>query len=179
MADKPIVTQDLVKSILELRNETERRLMRNKYYLAMRKLDELLEVLRPLEAEVIEEGTAVLASGPSEDGRVTAGGEAAANQVADAYEPTGSAGYEDGQQEAVAPTRDDAYEGRSWERGQSGGEESDDRRSWSDDDRAGHDHRQAVPEPSAPEESEDRYFSDTPAGARDDRWPRRNADYGT
>ncbi len=55
MADKPLATRDLVESILELRGEVERRLMRNKYFLALKKLDELLEAIRPLEAEVIEE----------------------------------------------------------------------------------------------------------------------------
>lgn len=55
MAEKPVGKQDLVDAILELRNEAERRLMRNKYYLAMRKLDELLEVIRPLETETLDE----------------------------------------------------------------------------------------------------------------------------
>ncbi len=53
--ENPIVKKDLVESILELRAEAERRLMRNKYYVAIKKLDELLEAIRPLEAQVIEE----------------------------------------------------------------------------------------------------------------------------
>lgn len=55
MADNPVVKRDLVEQILELRNEVENRLMRNKYYMALKKLDELVEAIRPLEAEVIEE----------------------------------------------------------------------------------------------------------------------------
>lgn len=75
MADKPIMKQDLVESILELRNEAERRLMRNKYYLAMRKLDDLLDVLRPLEAEVIEEGANVSPAAALTSGRDTGHGD--------------------------------------------------------------------------------------------------------
>lgn len=47
----PVAKRDLVDSILELRAEAEQQLMRNKYYLAIVKLDELLEQIRPLEAE--------------------------------------------------------------------------------------------------------------------------------
>lgn len=47
--------KDLADSIQELRNEVERRLMRNKYYVAIKKLDDLLEAIRPLEAEVIDD----------------------------------------------------------------------------------------------------------------------------
>lgn len=56
--DNPLMKKDLADSILELRNEVERRLMRNKYYVAIKKLDDLLEAIRPLEAEVIDEGAA-------------------------------------------------------------------------------------------------------------------------
>ena len=51
----PVVKKDLVDSILDLRAEAEQSLMRNKYYIAILKLDELLEIIRPLEAEVIGE----------------------------------------------------------------------------------------------------------------------------
>jgi hypothetical protein len=47
-----LVKKDLVDAILELRQEVERRLQANKYYVAMNKLDELLAAIRPL--EVIE-----------------------------------------------------------------------------------------------------------------------------
>lgn len=53
--DNPLMKKDLADSILELRNEVERRLMRNKYYVAIKKLDDLLEAIRPLEAEVIDD----------------------------------------------------------------------------------------------------------------------------
>jgi len=51
----PVVKKDLVDSILDLRAEAEQQLMRNKYYIAILKLDELLEIIRPLEAELIGE----------------------------------------------------------------------------------------------------------------------------
>jgi len=51
----PVVKKNLVDSILDLRAEAEQSLMRNKYYIAILKLDELLEIIRPLEAEVIGE----------------------------------------------------------------------------------------------------------------------------
>ena len=51
----PVVKKDLVDSILDLRAEAEQSLMRNKYYIAILKLDELLEIIRPLEAELIGE----------------------------------------------------------------------------------------------------------------------------
>lgn len=47
--EKPLAEKDLVEAILELRAEADRRLMRNKYYVAIKKLDELLEAIRPLE----------------------------------------------------------------------------------------------------------------------------------
>jgi hypothetical protein len=50
--DNQLVKKDLVDAILELRQEVERRLQANKYYVAMNKLDELLAAIRPL--EVIE-----------------------------------------------------------------------------------------------------------------------------
>src|ERR1700745_1119851 len=50
--ENQLVKTDLVDAILELRQEVERRLQANKYYVAMNKLDELLAAIRPL--EVIE-----------------------------------------------------------------------------------------------------------------------------
>ena len=50
--DNQLVKTDLVDAVLELRQEVERRLQANKYYVAMNKLDELLAAIRPL--EVIE-----------------------------------------------------------------------------------------------------------------------------
>jgi hypothetical protein len=47
--DNQVVKKDLVDAILELREEVERRLQANKYYVAMNKLDELLAAIRPLE----------------------------------------------------------------------------------------------------------------------------------
>src|SRR5262249_43584676 len=50
--DNQLVKTDLVDAILELRQEVEKRLQANKYYVAMHKFDELLAAIRPL--EVIE-----------------------------------------------------------------------------------------------------------------------------
>lgn len=50
--DNQPVKKDLVDAILELREEVERRLQANKYYVAKNKLDELLAAIQPL--EVIE-----------------------------------------------------------------------------------------------------------------------------
>lgn len=47
--DNPLVKKDLADAILELRAEVERRLLQNKYYVAMTKLDELLAAIRPLD----------------------------------------------------------------------------------------------------------------------------------
>jgi hypothetical protein len=55
--DNPIVKKDLVDAILELRQEVERRLQANKYYVAMNKLDEPLATLGPL--EIIEAKTGI------------------------------------------------------------------------------------------------------------------------
>jgi hypothetical protein len=48
--------KDLVEAILELRQEVERQLRLNKYYVAMGKLDELLAGLKPLESIEISVG---------------------------------------------------------------------------------------------------------------------------
>ncbi len=45
----PLVQKDLVDAILELREDVERQLKANKYYIALHKLDELLAAIRPLE----------------------------------------------------------------------------------------------------------------------------------
>jgi hypothetical protein len=47
--ENPLVKKDLVDAIVELREEVERHLKANKYYVAMSKLDELLAAIRPLE----------------------------------------------------------------------------------------------------------------------------------
>lgn len=47
--ENPVAKKDLVDTILELREEVEKRLQANKYYVAMNKLDELLAAIRPLE----------------------------------------------------------------------------------------------------------------------------------
>ena len=61
----PLVKQDLMDAILELRADVERQLQANKYYVALNKLDELLAAIRPLEiteATVLE--TTVQAAEP-------------------------------------------------------------------------------------------------------------------
>ena len=53
----PLVTKDLAEQILELREDVERQLKANKYYIALHKLDELLAAIKPLEiveATVVE-----------------------------------------------------------------------------------------------------------------------------
>ena len=45
----PLAKKDLVDAILELREDVERQLKANKYYVALNKLDELLAAIRPLE----------------------------------------------------------------------------------------------------------------------------------
>jgi len=47
--DNPPVKQDLVAAILALREDVERQLKANKYYIALHKLDELLAAIRPLD----------------------------------------------------------------------------------------------------------------------------------
>jgi len=47
--DNPLVKQDLVAAILALREDVERQLKANKYYIALHKLDELLAAIRPLD----------------------------------------------------------------------------------------------------------------------------------
>ena len=68
--ENPVAKKDLVDSILELRTEAERRLMRNKYFVAIKKLDELLEAIQPLDAQVIEED-AERSSKPAEPAALT------------------------------------------------------------------------------------------------------------
>lgn len=52
--ENPLVKKDLFDAIRELREDVERQLKANKYYIALNKLDELLAAIRPLE---IIEGT--------------------------------------------------------------------------------------------------------------------------
>ena len=47
--DNPLVKRDLVAAILALREDVERQLKANKYYIALHKLDELLAAIRPLD----------------------------------------------------------------------------------------------------------------------------------
>lgn len=68
--ENPVAKKDLVDSIVELRSEAERRLMRNKYFVAIKKLDELLEAIQPLEAQVIDED-AELAAEPAQQAALT------------------------------------------------------------------------------------------------------------
>jgi hypothetical protein len=60
--DNPLVKQDLVAAILALREDVERQLKANKYYIALHKLDELLAAIRPLD---IIEATAEPAPAPT------------------------------------------------------------------------------------------------------------------
>ena len=60
--DNPLVKQDLVAAILALREDVERQLKANKYYIALHKLDELLAAIRPLD---IIEATAEPAAAPT------------------------------------------------------------------------------------------------------------------
>lgn len=76
--DNPLVKQDLVAAILALREDVERQLKANKYYIALHKLDELLAAIRPLD---IIEATADPAPRP------TAAIEAAAAPEAPAEAP--------------------------------------------------------------------------------------------
>ena len=58
----PLVKKDLVDTILELREDVERQLKANKYYIALHKLDELLAAITPLD---IVEATAEPAPAPA------------------------------------------------------------------------------------------------------------------
>ena len=55
--------KDLVDAILELREDVERQLKANKYYIALHKLDELLAAITPLD---IVEATAEPAPAPTQ-----------------------------------------------------------------------------------------------------------------
>ena len=46
--DNPLVKKDLLDSILQLREDVDRELKANKYYVALQKLDELLAAIEPL-----------------------------------------------------------------------------------------------------------------------------------
>jgi hypothetical protein len=60
--DNPLVKQDLLAAIIALREDVERQLRANKYYIALQKLDELLAAIKPLE---IIEATAEPAPAPA------------------------------------------------------------------------------------------------------------------
>jgi DNA-binding protein H-NS len=60
----PLVTKDLAEQILELREDVERQLKANKYYIALHKLDELLAAIKPLETV---EATAVPVETPKQE----------------------------------------------------------------------------------------------------------------
>ena len=62
----PLVKKDLVDAILELREDVERQLKANKYYIALHKLDELLAAITPLD---IVEATAEPAPAPTRPSR--------------------------------------------------------------------------------------------------------------
>ncbi len=49
--------RDLIEAIVELREDVERQLKLNKYYIAMHKLDELLAALKPLESIELSSAT--------------------------------------------------------------------------------------------------------------------------
>ena len=88
--DNPLVKQDLVAAILALREDVERQLKANKYYIALHKLDELLAAIRPLD---IIEATAEPAPAPApgiEEANAAPAVEAAPAQ----QEPAGSAADE-------------------------------------------------------------------------------------
>jgi len=97
----PVDKKDLVDSILDLRAEAEQQLMRNKYYIAILKLDELLEIIRPLEAELIgeqhgERAALTDASKPPDEGdieRDELGDEPDAQMLADEDDERESAHY--------------------------------------------------------------------------------------
>lgn len=78
--DNPLVKQDLVAAILELREDVERQLKANKYYIALHKLDELLAVIRPLD---IIEASAEPAPSPTPAVEAAPAQEAPAEQAAD------------------------------------------------------------------------------------------------
>jgi hypothetical protein len=46
--ENPLVTKDLLDSIVQLREDVDRELRKSKYYIALQKLDELLAAIQPL-----------------------------------------------------------------------------------------------------------------------------------
>jgi hypothetical protein len=65
--------RDLIEAIVELREDVERQLKLNKYYIAMGKLDELLAALKPLESielssDVRTDGTVAAETAPAAEG---------------------------------------------------------------------------------------------------------------
>ncbi|MGC1710097.1 MAG: hypothetical protein WA717_00650 [Methyloceanibacter sp.] len=74
----PLVKKDLVDAILELREDVERQLKANKYYIALHKLDELLAAITPLD---IVEATAEPAPAPTQTIETAPTPEAAGEEV--------------------------------------------------------------------------------------------------
>jgi hypothetical protein len=72
--DNPLVKQDLVAAIIALREDVERQLKANKYYIALQKLDELLAAIKPLEITeaTAEPAPARAAASPAEAPRAEA-----------------------------------------------------------------------------------------------------------
>ena len=81
--DNPLVKQDLVAAILALREDVERQLKANKYYIALHKLDELLAAIRPLDIiEATAEPAATTAIGEAKPAEPAPAVEAAPAQEA-------------------------------------------------------------------------------------------------
>lgn len=64
--NNPLVKKDLVEAIVELREDVEKQLKANKYYIALHKLDELLAAIRPLEGVAAPAEPAEAASAASD-----------------------------------------------------------------------------------------------------------------
>ncbi len=79
--DNPLVKNDLVEAILELREDVERQLKANKYYIALHKLDELLDAIRPLETVAATVEPAEPAAAPTPAIEATPPAEAPTDEV--------------------------------------------------------------------------------------------------
>ncbi len=86
-----LVKQDLVAAILELREDVERQLKANKYYIALQKLDELLAAIKPLD---IIEATADPAPREAPAIEAVRPAETAASEAAPAQEARAAPGEE-------------------------------------------------------------------------------------
>jgi hypothetical protein len=87
-----LVKQDLVAAILELREDVERQLKANKYYIALQKLDELLAAIKPLD---IIEATADPAPREAPAIEAVPSAETAASAAAPAQQAPGAASDEE------------------------------------------------------------------------------------